>query len=126
MSRGSLVGPNGGRDDRRDVSRPIPQILACHLTKENDSLHNSPQFSAVLRETTKRITQKNTQQILAPEISYSGSTSNVPTKMLDFRRFDSSIILISRGGIPRPVGDFPESLTRAMLVGTMLIGRLCV
>ena len=36
---------------------------------------------------------------------------------MDFRGFDSSIILILRGGIPRPIGDFPESLSQAMLVG---------
>ena len=31
--------------------------------------------------------------------------------------FDSNIILIQRGGILRPKGDFPESLSQAMLVG---------
>ena len=40
--------------------------------------------------------------------------------------FDSSIILIQRGGIPRPIGDFPDSLSQAMLVGVMLVGRLGV
>ena len=37
--------------------------------------------------------------------------------------FDSSIILILRGGIPRPIGDFPESLSQAILVGIMLVGK---
>ena len=54
------------------------------------------------------------------------NTPNPPTNIVDFRGFDSSIILISRGGIPRPIGDFSESLSRAMLVGTMLVGRLDV
>ena len=46
---------------------------------------------------------------------------------MDFRGFDSSIILILRGGIPSSVGDFPEeSLTQAMLVGVVLVGRLDV
>ena len=45
------------------------------------------------------------------------NTPNLPTKIVDFRGFDSSIVLIQRGGIPRPIGDFPESLTQAMLVG---------
>ena len=37
---------------------------------------------------------------------------------------DSSIILILRGGIPRrPVGDFPEGLSQAMLVGVTLVIR---
>ena len=46
--------------------------------------------------------------------------------IVDFRRFDSSEMLFFRGGIPRPIGDFPESLNQAMLVGTMLVGRLGV
>ena len=45
---------------------------------------------------------------------------------MDFRGFDSSRILILRGGIPRPIGDSPECLTQAMLVGVMLVGRLSV
>ena len=45
---------------------------------------------------------------------------------MDFRGFDSSIILILRGGLPRPIGDFPESSSQAMLVGTMLVGKLGV
>ena len=45
------------------------------------------------------------------------TTPNPPTNNVDFRGFDSSIILIYRGGIPRSRGDFPESLTQAMLVG---------
>ena len=51
---------------------------------------------------------------------------NLPTNIVDFRGSDSSIILIVRGEIPRPIGDFPESLSQAMLVGTMLVGRLGV
>ena len=43
---------------------------------------------------------------------------------MDFRGFDSSIILIIRGGILRPIGDAPESLTQAMLVGEILVGRM--
>ena len=31
-------------------------------------------------------------------------TPNLPTIIVDFRGFDSSTILISRGGIPRPEG----------------------
>ena len=36
---------------------------------------------------------------------------NLPTNIVDFRGFDSSIIVILRGGILRPIGDFPESLS---------------
>ena len=41
-------------------------------------------------------------------------TANLPTNIVDFRGFDSSIILIQRGGILRPIGDLPESLSQAM------------
>ena len=38
----------------------------------------------------------------------------------------SIFVLIVRGGILRPRGDLPESLSQAMLVGVMLVGRLGV
>ena len=44
-------------------------------------------------------------------------TPNLPINNVDFWGSDSSIILILRGGIPRPIGDLPESLSQAMLVG---------
>ena len=53
-------------------------------------------------------------------------TPNLPADMVDFRGFDSSTILNFRGEIPRPIGDFPESLSQAMLVGIILVGRLGV
>ena len=53
-------------------------------------------------------------------------TAKFPTNIVDFRRFDSSIISILRGGISRLAEDFPESLSQAMLVGIMLVGRLGV
>ena len=45
---------------------------------------------------------------------------------MDFRRFDSSIIFIIMGGILMSIGDFPEGLSQAILVGIMLVGRLGV
>ena len=54
------------------------------------------------------------------------TAANVRTNIVGFRGFDSSMILILRGGIPMSIGDFPESLSRAILVGTMLVGRLGV
>ena len=36
------------------------------------------------------------------------------------------MMLFLRGGIPRPKGNLPESLSQAMLVGIMLVGRLGV
>ena len=51
-----------------------------------------------------------------------GGTPNLPTNIVDFRELDSSIMLITRGGILMSIGDFSESLSRAMLVWTMLVG----
>ena len=45
---------------------------------------------------------------------------------MDFRGFDSSRILISRVGIPKPMGNFSESLGQAILVGIILVGKLGV
>ena len=33
--------------------------------------------------------------------------ADLPTKILDFRGFDSSILPSLRGGIPRSIGDYP-------------------
>ena len=52
--------------------------------------------------------------------------ANFPSNIVGFRGFDSSIILIIRGSILVPIGDFPESLSRAVLVGIMLLGRFGV
>ena len=52
--------------------------------------------------------------------------ANLRTKILDFRGFDSSRTLIARGGIPRPIGNFPKSLSQAILVGIIVVGRLGV
>ena len=37
-----------------------------------------------------------------------------------------TIIMDVRGGIPRPMGNFPESLCQQILVGIILVGRLGV
>ena len=63
---------------------------------------------------------------MALEYTSTKCTANLPTNIVDFGGLDSSIILSLRGGIPRPMGDFPESLSQAMLVGIMLVGRLGV
>ena len=39
-----------------------------------------------------------------PEETEPGVKPNLPTNIVGFRGFDSSIILILRGGIPRPIG----------------------
>ena len=57
-----------------------------------------------------------------------GSTPNPPTNIVGFRGLDSSIILILRGGIIMSIVHFPASLSQAMLVGIMLVGKsgVCV
>ena len=55
-----------------------------------------------------------------------GRTANLRTKILDFRGFDSSRILILRCGILMSLGSFLEVLGRAILVGIILVGRLDV
>ena len=71
-------------------------------------------------------TNTNNQHRSLWALSLICGTANFPTNIMDFRRFDSSIILIIRGGILTSIGDSPESLSRAMLVGVILIGRLGV
>ena len=54
----------------------------------------------------------------------SEATANLRTKILDFGGFNSSGTLILRGGILMSMGNFPESLSQGILVGTILAGRL--
>ena len=53
-------------------------------------------------------------------------TANLRTTVLDFRGLDSSRILILRGGILMSIGNILESLSQAIVVGIILVGRLGV
>ena len=53
-------------------------------------------------------------------------TASLLTKILAFRGFDSSRILILRDGIPKPIGDFPEGLSQRILAGRFLAARFAV
>ena len=53
-------------------------------------------------------------------------TANLPTNIMDFRGFDPSIIIVLMGGILTSKGDFPESLSQAMLVGVMMYVCVCI
>ena len=53
-------------------------------------------------------------------------TADLRTKILDFRGFDSSIIVVLRGGILMCMGSFPEMLSQAILVGILLVGRFAL
>ena len=55
-----------------------------------------------------------------------GRTANLRPKILDFKGFDSSIILILRGGLFVSVGNFPEIRSQTILAGIILVGRLGV
>ena len=50
-------------------------------------------------------------------------TADLRTKTLDFGGFDSSRILILRGGTLMSIGSFPESSSQQILVGRVLVGR---
>ena len=50
-------------------------------------------------------------------------TANPRTNIVEFRGFDSSFMLLLRAGILMSIGDFPESLSRAML-GWLRLGWL--
>ena len=51
-------------------------------------------------------------------------TANLGTKILNFRWFDSSKILISRAVILTSTRNFPEVMSQAILAGIILEGRL--
>ena len=44
-------------------------------------------------------------------------TASLPTNIVDFDGFDSSIILVQRGGLLISIGDSPGILSQAILVG---------
>ena len=58
--------------------------------------------------------------------AHGSGMANLRTKIVDFRGFDSSRILKLRGGIIMSLGNFPERLSQAILVGIILVGRLGV
>ena len=55
-----------------------------------------------------------------------GFTLNLLTNIVDFGGFASIIMLTLRGGIRICIGDFAESVSQAIVVGIMLVGRLGV
>ena len=57
-------------------------------------------------------------------VQTTSATASLRTDILDFRDFDSSRILISRGGILMSTGISPEVLGRRILAGIILVGGL--
>ena len=54
------------------------------------------------------------------------ATANLRTKILDFRGFDSSRILMLRGGFLVSMGIVQDFLSQQILAGIVLAGRLGV
>ena len=52
--------------------------------------------------------------------------ANLLTKIMDFRGFDSSRVLVLWGGVLMSMGNSPEMLSRRLLVGKVLVGRLAL
>ena len=63
---------------------------------------------------------------MTKQLATGTDTANLRTNIMDFREFDSSRILILRGGTLMSIGNSLESLSQAILVGIMLVGRLGV
>ena len=61
-----------------------------------------------------------------PLCPFQSSTANLCTKILDFKMFGSSIILVVRGGIFMSIGSSQEMLSQRILVGIIVVGRLDV
>ena len=100
----SRRSPPGGAAPTLAVAPPAPSCAWPRAKRWKQACRRmSSQFSSVLQ-----------------------GTANLRTKILDFRGFDSGRILIIRRGIFVSIGDFPESLSQAILVGIMLVGRLGV
>ena len=73
------------------------------------------------------VTNTNYIMILQDMITAGCRTmGNLRTKIMDLRGFDSSSILIPRGGILMSIGDLQEGLSQAILVGIIVVGRLGV
>ena len=96
---------------------------SSHARHSGQRCSATPLYSASLRATS--VARYCTVQHRAPLCGL-GSTVNPRTNIEGFRGFDSSIMLILRAGIHRPIGDFPETLSQAMQVGVMLVGGLGV
>ena len=118
------VGPRPVEPFRR-AADPQTGDLEC---RGSDSVNKQQTINDTIIYTHQQTIHKltiNSKNVVAYQGSDSVSkqqtinntTPNLPTNIVDFRGFDSSTILILRGGILRPIGDFPESSSQAMLVG---------
>ena len=91
------------------TSMRIYMIANVELTRSRTSVHNTCTFSVLWISVPIDL------------VHFHASTANLRTKILDFRWFDSSGILLSRGGILRSVGTFPEDPSQQVLAGIILV-----
>ena len=92
-------------------------IMIMINNNDNNDTHNNDNNNNTNHTTTATTTTTTTTNNNNDNNDNSNNTPNLPTNIVDFRGFDSNIILNLRGGFPGPIGDFPESLSQAMLVG---------
>ena len=99
---------DGESERKREMEREEGRIITCYNTY-------------LIVTTTITIEQHTVIRLTI--------TPSPPIKSLAFRRFDSSRLLILRGGNPCPlnlIGSLPESLPQGLLIGKLLIGGLGV
>ena len=85
--------------------------------------------SQIIAPSVCQTRRPNSSPLLMPLItrpSLPTPTANLRTKILDFRGFDSSIILTLRGGILMSIGNTLEILSQGIFGGIIIVGRLGV
>ena len=97
-------------------------ILLHHVTASQSSVRllRFPQNAIELRARSPETKHVSDSVLLGQEPcarSKLEGTANLHTQIMDFRGFDSIIILILRGGILMFIGDFQEILSQRILVG---------
>ena len=95
---------------------------ATHTSRRKLHVYGSGTFGALWLVTRLR----SPRPPKGREPSRTDDTQSPYTNIVDIRGFDSNIISFLRGGILMSKGNFPESLSPAMLVGVMLVGGLDV
>ena len=113
LGLGEVPPPGSGKFHPLGLGRSSPWSGGSLPLQKKDRLGSNARVSRLLlRELGARtIGTLNTTKLLSTPVS-STCTANLRTKILDFRGFDSSRILILRGGILISIGNFPESLSR--------------
>ena len=96
------------------------------MFNNNNSNNNDNNGVSTCARLVQQGTEFDESRCSPPGVPDKSDTPSFRTKTLDFRGFDSSIILDLRGGIIISIGNFPEMLSQQILVGMILVGRLGV